>query len=99
MTVDRQTIAPAPLVSDSIPPLLVDSRRASRLCGISRSSWYSLLSAGRIGPPTIKLNGRCLYSVSDLTEWVASRNPETGLLPTREQWIARQRPEGAKRCL
>jgi predicted DNA-binding transcriptional regulator AlpA len=81
MTADQQTIE----------PLLVDAKTASRLCGVSRSAWYSLLSQGRIGPPVIRIGSRCLYSISDLENWVAMRNPETGQLPNREQWIERQK--------
>jgi predicted DNA-binding transcriptional regulator AlpA len=84
----------------TIEPLLIDSRYAAKILSISRSSLYSLLSAGRIGPPIIKITGgRSLFSLADLKSWVSMRDPLKGTLPNREQWIKINGVAAAKRKL
>ena len=55
-------------------PLLVDALSAARLLGISRTTWYGQLSAGR-APPGCRL-GRCRrWSVVELEKWSAAGCP------------------------
>ena len=65
----------------SLPPVAVDAGEAAMMLGISRSMFYKLLDAGRIGPRGSRL-GRCLrFSVAEMTAWA-----EAGM-PRREEWV------------
>ncbi len=66
-----------------IPPLLVSASEAARLCGVSRTSWWALHSAGRV-PLPVRLGRRTLWRVAELAEWV-----EAGC-PPRRMWEARK---------
>jgi predicted DNA-binding transcriptional regulator AlpA len=55
-------------------PLLVDVREAARLCGIGRSTWFRLHSAGRV-PLPIKLGRRTLWNRLELALWTAAGCP------------------------
>ena len=67
----------------SLQPLLVSAKEAARICGIGRSLWCSLQSAGRV-PMPIRLGRRTLWRVAELAEWV-----EAGC-PPRHIWEARK---------
>jgi predicted DNA-binding transcriptional regulator AlpA len=64
--------------------LLVGHARAAAMCGIGLSTWHRLNAAGQIGPTPIKLGGRVLWPVGDLTAWVAAGCPD------RSTWNARK---------
>jgi len=66
---------------NTMESLLVDSTEASRLCGISRTMWWSLHSAGRV-PMPVRLGRRTLWSVEELRGWIAAG------CPPRERWLA-----------
>jgi predicted DNA-binding transcriptional regulator AlpA len=72
-----------------LTPLLVSTSEAATVCGISKPSWYRLVSKGMIGPAPIKLGGRVLYNLAELRQWTASRAPD-GRLPGRREWQARR---------
>jgi excisionase family DNA binding protein len=55
--------------------LLLSASEVASALGISRSSFYSLCSSGRIGPTGIKLGGRVLYSAEELRRWVQEGCP------------------------
>jgi len=63
------------------PPLLVDARAAAALCGIGRTLWLQLASAGRV-PMPIRLGRRTLWRRDELAAWV-----EAGC-PGRDRWQA-----------
>jgi predicted DNA-binding transcriptional regulator AlpA len=78
----------------TIEPLTVPIATAAKLLSVSRSVFYSWLSAGKIGPVEIRLgdgnHAKPLFSLAELRRWIDSKNPETGTLPNREKWIAMQ---------
>lgn len=65
-----------------IEPILVDSKTAASMCGISVAMWYRLLSQGRIGPQKIRLASKCVrFSIQELREWARAG------APARSQWL------------
>jgi predicted DNA-binding transcriptional regulator AlpA len=75
----------------TIEPLLLPVCEVVKLLGISRSVFYSWLSAGKIGPVEIRLgdgaHAKPLFSLVELRRWIDSKDPETGILPSRQRWI------------
>lgn len=67
--------------------LLVSTKEAAELLGISRSLFYSMVSTGRLGPKPIKFNSKRLWSVEELAYWV-----DIGC-PTRERWLGIEKIE------
>jgi predicted DNA-binding transcriptional regulator AlpA len=60
---------------DPMPePLLVRAKDASRLCGLSTSTWHEFRSAGRL-PPSIKLGKARLWRMDILRRWVELNCP------------------------
>ncbi len=51
-----------------IPPLLVRGKDAAQACGLSVSTWYSLMAEGKI-PPSLKLGKARLWRVDVLRKW------------------------------
>lgn len=51
-------------------PILIDAKEAARLCGVSRSLWYKLQSAGRLPKPK-RLGRRVLWVVDDIRAWLS----------------------------
>ena len=79
--------APTP-APPTTPPLLGDARESARLLGISRTTFFSQLAAGRIGPRPIRI-GRCLrFSREEIQRWCAAG------CPPRNQWPGTQEREG-----
>lgn len=75
---------PAPAAGRAPPPLLVDAREAARLCGVGRTLWLQLASAGRV-PMPVRLGRRTLWRCrgpGGLAEWVAAG------CPGRDRWQA-----------
>jgi len=66
--------------------LLLSVSEAASVLGISRATLYALHSSGRL-PLPVKLGRRTLWRFAELRAWLSARNPKTGLLPTRQQWI------------
>lgn len=64
--------------SMSVAPILVDSKTAARLLGVSRSTLDSWDSAG-LCPAPVRLGGRVLWSVDKLRDWAQAG------CPSREQ--------------
>lgn len=79
----------APMVQlAAVEPVAVDPAQAAKLIGVSKSMFFKLVSAGRIGPAGVKL-GRCVrFSLSELRAW-----GEAGM-PPRHEWAARQGRNG-----
>jgi len=53
----------------TIEPFLVSAAEAARLCGVSRSLWWSMHSAGAV-PLPVKLSHRTLWRAEELRRWV-----------------------------
>ena len=68
-----------PACADSLEPLLVSAEDAARLCGVARSTWLAMHSAGKIPLPR-SLGRRRLWSLEELREWVRCGTP------SREAW-------------
>jgi len=64
----------------STEQLLLSTAEAAKLIGVGRSFFYSLISAGKIGPMPITLGNRHLWRTADLEQWVALG------CPNREKW-------------
>ncbi len=65
----------------AIEPIAVDVDQAAALIGVSRSMFYALLDAGKIGPMGVKLGAKChRFPLAELRAWA-----EAGM-PSREQW-------------
>jgi predicted DNA-binding transcriptional regulator AlpA len=67
--------------------LLLSVKDLCLTLNISRSSFFGLKSAGRIGPQPVRLNRKQLYLHSEVVSWLATKDARTGLLPTCQQWI------------
>ncbi len=63
---------------DLVDPLLVDARKAASMCGIGRTLWYDLGSAGRL-PKPIRLGRRLLWRVDEIKAWIAAGCPGRSL--------------------
>jgi predicted DNA-binding transcriptional regulator AlpA len=51
-----------------LEPLLLRAEQASAICGLSVSTWYEYMSAGRI-PPSIKIGKARLWRLEILRRW------------------------------
>jgi predicted DNA-binding transcriptional regulator AlpA len=63
------------------PALLLDARAAASMCGVSRSTFWALHSAGKV-PMPVHLGRRTLWRTSELAAWT-----EAGC-PPRDRWQA-----------
>ena len=55
--------------------LLLSDREAAALCGLGRSTWRRLQSAGKI-PPALKLGRSCRWRRSELLAWIEAGAPD-----------------------
>jgi predicted DNA-binding transcriptional regulator AlpA len=62
---------------------MVDAKDAAAMCGISSATWYRHKAAGKT-PAPVKLGGRVLYRVEDLTLWVALGCPDRKTFEARK---------------
>ncbi len=72
-----------------IEPLMLRAEQASALCGLSKSSWYEYMSAGRI-PPSIKIGKARLWRLDILRKWAGWN------CPTIDQFNQLLKAEGRK---
>jgi len=63
-----------------VDPLLLTVDEVATALGMSRSTFYRLLSSGKIGPSPVQLSGKSLFRRRELEEWVAAD------CPTRDRW-------------
>lgn len=68
--------------------LLVGAEDAARSLGISRSSFLLADKTGEIGPQSVKIGGRRLWSLPALRAWVLAG------CPARQRWIECRENEG-----
>jgi predicted DNA-binding transcriptional regulator AlpA len=59
--------------------LLLCATEAAALCGVSRSLWWSMHSAGKV-PLPIRLSRRTLWRADELRNWTRAD------CPSRERW-------------
>jgi len=60
--------------------LLLSTEEMAKRLSLSRSSFYSLHSSGRLGPKPVRLNRRSLWSLQEFEAWIAHD------CPSREIW-------------
>ena len=78
----------------TIELLLISISEAPKILGLSKSIFYSFLVSWKIEPTPIRLGdgkSKPLFSVNELRRWVESKDPITGVLPSRERWIEIQK--------
>jgi excisionase family DNA binding protein len=61
--------------------LLLTDREAAALCGLGRSTWRRLQSAGKI-PPPLHLGRSCRWRRAELLDWLDAGAPD------RAEWEA-----------
>ena len=77
-------MTPAEITAPAQAPLLLSAREAAHLCGLSRTTWWSLHAAGRV-PFPVHLGRRTLWRTQGpdgLTAWIGAG------CPPREQFEA-----------
>lgn len=73
--VEREAVSPATrMTAPELQPLLVEAEEAARICGISRTSWYSLKAAGQL-PLPVRLGRRVLWGIEELRGWIEAGCP------------------------
>ena len=75
----------------TIPTLLVGVEDAAKACGIGRTSFLLADKTGEIGPRSMKIGGRRLWSLDELRAWTLAG------CPSRQRWVELwkgQRPGG-----
>jgi len=65
-----------PSSAAAVAPLLVGGREAARLIGLSPASFYRLRAAGGFGPAPVRLGGRVVFKVAEITDWVNANCPD-----------------------
>lgn len=75
------TTEPETILATADAALLVDAVSAASLCGISRSQWFKLTSAGKT-PAPVRLGGSVRWNRRELEQWTAAG------CPPRERWDA-----------
>ncbi len=63
-------------------PLLVDAKEAARMCGISISTWHTLVAAGKT-PAPVRLGRSVKWRRDELVAWIAAG------CPARDKWDKR----------
>jgi len=58
---------------------LIGIEETAKMCGISRSTFYELISSGKT-PLPIKLGKRVLFDIQELEEWIENK------CPPRSKW-------------
>jgi len=74
-------------LATAVEPLLVAAPEAARLCGVSRSQWWKLHSAGKVPMPVYLGSKNPRWRVQELRSWLAAGAPD------RSTW---QRLRGAQ---
>lgn len=65
---------------DVVEKLLINASDAAKILGVGRSLFYEMNSSGRLGPTSVVLGSKNLWSVDELREWVRAG------CPARETW-------------
>lgn len=78
------------ITAESLPRELIGVDEASRLCGLSRASWYRLLAGAKI-PQPIRIGRRTLWDAKELRLWIDSE------CPVQKVWRVQRRLHGLGR--
>ncbi len=65
---------------ETISPILLDIKQVCQLLNISRSKFYELKEAGKIGPPQVGLSRKALYRKDEIERWIQLK------FPNKKQW-------------
>lgn len=65
-------------------PMLLDAREAARVCGVSRSHFLAMHSAGKV-PLPVRLGRRTLWRGAELAAWIEAD------CPARDRWLTMTR--------
>lgn len=68
-------------MSTQTESILIDAKAAAVLCGVGRTTWLTLASAGKT-PAPVRLGRRVLWRRDELKSWIAAG------CPARQQWSA-----------
>ena len=60
-------------------PLLLDAKAAAKVCGVSRSHFLAMHSAGKV-PLPVRLGRRTLWRADELADWISAG------CPARDRW-------------
>jgi excisionase family DNA binding protein len=71
-------------LTQQFEPLAIDARQAAMLLGLSRSMFYKMMEAGRIGPRGHRFGKAVRFSVAELRAWAAAG------MPPRQEWLMRR---------
>ena len=75
---------------------LVEAAEAARICGISRTLWYTLKAAGRV-PTPVHLGRRVLWRVDELHRWMDAGCPALHQWKHMDTKMAGGRARGSER--
>jgi hypothetical protein len=64
-----------------VPVLLVGAEDAARALGISRTSFLVADKTGEIGPQSVRIGARRLWSIGELQAWTLAG------CPARQRWV------------
>jgi predicted DNA-binding transcriptional regulator AlpA len=78
-------------VSDQAAPLLLDADAAAALCGVSRTSWYTMVAGGSAPAASLRAGRIVRWSAVELREWIKAGCPK------QEDWIG-MRPKKLARA-
>lgn len=67
------------------PALLLSPKQAAAIAGVSLRHWYSMLSAGKIGPPVVKLGGCVRFNRDEVISWINAGCPAARIWKARKQ--------------
>jgi predicted DNA-binding transcriptional regulator AlpA len=86
--IDAPTPVSTGVDAPAVTALAVSAEGAARLCGVSRSQWWKLHSAGKVPLPVYLGSKAPRWRVDELRAWLAAG------CPNRQEW---QRVQGAQR--
>jgi predicted DNA-binding transcriptional regulator AlpA len=77
---DERNLGSTDVDALEVPPAAVDAAGAGRFCGVSRSQWWKLHSAGKVPLPVYLGSKAPRWLLDELRAWL-----EAGC-PTRQEW-------------
>ena len=74
-------------------PLLVDVKAVCKMLSISRATYFSMKSAGRIAPQEIRFGKKILLRHAEIVDWVAAGCPAKRMW----HWKYHDKPEETRK--